>query len=336
MLAYKYRGGDEKILERDISSLKDNYFWSPTMNDLNDPFETLVFSDRFKSELSALQKVFGLNLKHISRVDSQLENLLNKINSLGVYSLSSLWNSSPMWAHYGYSHKGFCVEYDLEVLLKEGTSKICYPPLKIEYLNAPPQLEIADSFDSTIILSKIIRTKSKVWEYENEYRLVTEPTGACFYDSSAVKSIYFGYRMEENYSNRIMEALKGRNIKYYQMILKNRSYDLDRVEVEDKFKNSQPYLLEMWRVKSVEKVGYKILKKKKLLGTETIIKLWIELSAKITQNELEELAYGLKEKLGGGFEKVFISYLVRGEEGSWALSYFYPDKAPELKILGSS
>jgi len=37
---------------------------------------------------------------------------------IGIFSLSKKYDDELLWAHYANSHKGFCIEYDLEILLK--------------------------------------------------------------------------------------------------------------------------------------------------------------------------------------------------------------------------
>ena len=101
-------------------------------------------------------------------------------------------------------------------------------------------------------------TKSKKWKHEQEFRICIEPFGRFIYDYRAVKAIYFGMRMPKLKKDlvkdnnkldslakvsqqQVMETLKGRGIKYYQMQLKPDSYEFEYQEVEDMYKNSKKY-----------------------------------------------------------------------------------------------
>ena len=68
--------------------------------------------------------------------------------------------------------------------------------------------------------------------------------------------IYFGFKMPKTYldlhennmklpnelspvcQEQVMEAMKGRGIKYFQMKLKSNSYEFEYTEIEDLFKNT--------------------------------------------------------------------------------------------------
>ena len=58
MKVYKYRGAG-KDLERDLNSISENYFYAPNAEKLNDPCETLVFSDRIQNQTKLVGKIFG-------------------------------------------------------------------------------------------------------------------------------------------------------------------------------------------------------------------------------------------------------------------------------------
>jgi hypothetical protein len=57
----------------------------------------------------------------------------------------------------------------------------------------------------------------------------------------AVKSIYFGHRTPENTIKLVMNVLRGKKIKYYKMTHKRNLYELEKIEIEDIFKNESIY-----------------------------------------------------------------------------------------------
>lgn len=92
------------------------------------------------------------------------------------------------------------------------------------------------------LLAKCTSTKSKRWSNEEEVRIIADNYGKQSYDFRAVKSIYFGVRIDDSYKEMIMAALRGRKVKYFQMNLKEKSYKFYRTQVPDKYSDSEPYL----------------------------------------------------------------------------------------------
>lgn len=109
------------------------------------------------------------------------------------------------------------------------------------------------------ILKETSGAKSSSWIHEKEFRVCIEPFGRFDYDYRAVTAIYFGMRMPKSKNDlsegnselpecfakvsqqQVMEVLKGRGIKYYQIKLKADSYEFDFQEVEDICKNAKKY-----------------------------------------------------------------------------------------------
>lgn len=83
--------------------------------------------------------------------------------------------------------------------------------------------------------------------------------GKVEYDFRAVKAIYFGLRMPKTQQDlyddnkklpdklsqvsqeQVMEVLKGRNIKYYQMKFKSNSYEFEYIQVIDPYNDVEKY-----------------------------------------------------------------------------------------------
>ena len=118
MNVFKYRGGN---FERDLKSISEDYFWAPSRHDLNDPFEGL-FDDSFLNfQLDMILEILGNKKTEDSNQESlkkSLSDLLAYVDICGIYSLSKTPLEELLWAHYGDSHKGFCLEYDLDKLIE--------------------------------------------------------------------------------------------------------------------------------------------------------------------------------------------------------------------------
>lgn len=244
MKIYKYRGGSLDF-SRDILSLEKNCFWAPTRENLNDPCEGLYGKLTLDYQLKLMESIF--KNKKSNNVENSFKDIKNSLKKIleftdisGVYSLSTDPLDELLWAHYGDSHKGFCIEYDIDQLIDFTRNENYKIPVK--YKNIPPQLKVSDltGSNNTSILEKLLGTKSKKWKYEKEVRIVTSQSGEHEYDYRAVKSIYFGYRMQKEKQIEIMKRLAGRDINYYKVTIKD-GYTFNKVSVKDEFINHSKY-----------------------------------------------------------------------------------------------
>ena len=247
MEIFKYRGGDKKIFKRDLFALEHNFFWGAKIDDLNDPCEALILSDKLDQQLNALKYIIGKKKEgSLNGVKEAYLNLIEKNKKLGVYSLSKTFNDELLWAHYAYSHFGFCIEFDLETLKSGYRNNLL--SFDVKYENSPPEIDLRDiNSNAQEMFDKLVGFKSKRWEYEKEYRLITDFSGEYFYPPNAVKAIYFGIRTKEENKNKIKEVLRGRGIKFYQIIQKEKTFDFDRKLLEDNDYENVHYMKE-WSV----------------------------------------------------------------------------------------
>src|SRR5688572_5618030 len=245
MRYFKYRGG---YFERDLKSLEENYFWASEISSLNDPYEFMVEHEFYRPQLDLiLQILSGDNIakNEFNKVHNQLEALVAKTKECGIFSLSKNYADELLWAHYAGSHQGFCIELDSE-LLKRNFNKYFYNFLEVKYSEVIPKIEVEDFLNlktkNENFLQKLVATKSKRWDYEEEVRFVMEQPGKHYYDFRSVKGIYFGLRMDDAQKKILMKCMEGRGIKYYQMELENKSYKLNPRPVKDLFSDAPKYL----------------------------------------------------------------------------------------------
>ncbi len=126
------------------------------------------------------------------------ENIMDLFRGKGVCCFSASNTHPLLWGHYADGHKGFCLEFDTN-------SK--YFVEKLNEVNYSGKLPIfsplalfRNEFDlqdpGLKILQDVLCTKSKAWEYEEEWRLLHNEADKEFgYGVSALTGIYFGARM---------------------------------------------------------------------------------------------------------------------------------------------
>jgi hypothetical protein len=241
--AYKYRGGighldaeGKSIFQRDIDTLVNNQIYFPTKETLNDPTEGF-YDDK------AITNILDAFNQYSKDVRKQYVGVLDKVASMGVYSLSNNIDNELLWAYYGGGHTGFAIEYDIDILTEALNHNQYFQQLfdfQISYTEHIPSLDISIFYqkEPTNILKTCLGTKSLSWKHEEEYRLLSNSHGYVDIDFRAVTGIYFGYKMREEEIDYIMERLKGRKIKYYQMGLIKNTYKFRPNEIEDKYINA--------------------------------------------------------------------------------------------------
>ena len=245
---YKYRSGigqldkdGQLLFHRDIKTLVANQIYLPLKDGLNDPAEGIFNDDSIYAFLDSQKE-------HSALVVKCYNDIIAKIHSMGIYSLSKNVSNELLWAHYASGHTGFAIEYDIDYLKKSLNFNKYFQKLfdlEISYVNKVPTLTMMDlppHGNIERILKKCIGTKSKAWEYEEEIRLVFDAIGLFDIDYRAITGIYFGYRMEESEIEYIMEQLKGRGLSYYKMVLDTNSYRFTPVKIKDKFPDAKKYV----------------------------------------------------------------------------------------------
>lgn len=332
MLVYKYRGGgDDEIFERDLRSLEKNCFWSSNLENLNDPQENMISTDKFIEQSSSLANSFLGKTDSLSGVYESLDDLLGHNKRIGIYSLSTSYEDKLLWAHYANSHRGFCIEYNLDKLIDSyiHESKNHFPVL---YSLKPSELEFTDisqaSTNNGSLLQKIFACKSKEWEYEKEYRIVTNDFGIHNYDFDAVQSIYFGLKMPDSQKKAMMNRLEGRSIKFYQITKMSNDYNLQAILLKDIDYSNLFYFKEIpSEITNCKPIKYEIFEKNYYkISRKADIR--IELEFTISDDAIRWLSNIIKEHLFYGAEKIFIFYYLKGknrEDFAWATSHIIND-----------
>ena len=109
MKVYKYRSN----YTRDLITLFLNQLFAPTYDKLNDPFEGM-YNDKEDKKILELLKSYGSN-----PLEKAYEELIMMVKQKGIYSLCKTYNNEILWSLYSDSHKGFTIEYDLDILIKD-------------------------------------------------------------------------------------------------------------------------------------------------------------------------------------------------------------------------
>lgn len=253
---FKYRGGTL----RDLESLKNDYYFAPHHSALNDPCENLFSEENLVLEFENIRKALDSSDELLK---FHIQNLCANSRGVGIYSLSKTELHELLWAYYSDSHSGFCIEYDFDLLIALTDTEASFD---VDYSQNMPCLTLENILSENRkaipeLLKLTSGTKSEHWKHEEEVRIILNKPGKIKYDYRAVRAIYFGLRMprneeelykkEENHKlpekfqkitqEQVMQALKGRGIKYFKIQLKPNSYKFHAIEIKDKYYNAVKY-----------------------------------------------------------------------------------------------
>jgi hypothetical protein len=153
-----------------ISNLQNKRLKLSTVDDLNDPFD----------------------LCPLDTTDQVISNAVNALiaefrKTTAILCFSRNWDNLLLWSHYGNSHTGICLGFDIP----EGARGA---NCDLDVLYQPSVLQIRRPEDVNFDLAnRLLRTKHESWSYEQEVRMfvgLNDPP-----DATGLNWIEFGPRL---------------------------------------------------------------------------------------------------------------------------------------------
>lgn len=196
-MLYKYRGLGSNTEE----IFKKHTLWFNHPSEFNDPFDCCANIEKFNSEdfqqyIKTNKFALNLNVNNYN-LDFYTPEMLKEdvnivLNKLAICCFSKNKENILLWSHYGYCHKGLCLEFD--ILEDPNFFQLLIP---VDYVEVMPNYN--HFRDKNEIVKKLIQPKSKCWQYEEEIRIVKTETeveenkGQNFrFNSRALKKVIFG------------------------------------------------------------------------------------------------------------------------------------------------
>jgi len=253
-ILYKYRNWDDSYHRR---VLTDNELFLSSADLFNDPFDAslpiqypkekltkeniikkLIEVDRPKYRGIDDDKRLKIANERFLECDYSSDEYWRDVNSrfkkrdpiYGICSLTSKKDNLLMWAHYADSHRGICIGFDSSQLSASAHRII----EKVNYSDCFPKIKMFDEgYESW---GSLITTKSKLWEYEDEYR-ITKIYGArklFKINDLAFKEIVFGCKISQKHREEIISIAKSKDsiIKLYDCVTDDREFKLNLVEIK--------------------------------------------------------------------------------------------------------
>lgn len=133
-----------------------------------------------------------------------------------------------MWGHYADKHRGFCVGFDFSKILKPNEAIFFH----INYAKEiKPMKYFTESEDKNrIAFFYWLFTKSHIWEYENEVRMLRLSShGLVPFNPEIVTEVYFGITTPPEQMREINSLVKHspfKNVRTFKMCIDKQKFDL--------------------------------------------------------------------------------------------------------------
>lgn len=227
---YKYRTIDS------VKHLLDNHkIYFSSCKEFNDPFESAIniLSDYTPQQYYKSFIWGGMSPEVSEKLTRQVvcgfidgETVLKQLtikvlSSMGYYCMTTKPDNLLMWAHYGDSHKGVCLKFDI---IKDLDTFLV--PVPVDYNEQYINFNMLESD-----LLSVLRRKSPEWKYEEEYRIIKpNHQGLWEIKSDCLVEIIFGCRTSEKDKNEIKKLAASSgfvNVKFSEARMKRDSYGLE-------------------------------------------------------------------------------------------------------------
>ncbi|NWJ52963.1 MAG: DUF2971 domain-containing protein [Bacteroidetes bacterium] len=160
---------------------------------------------------------------HIERVNQKNREDIDKI--FGILSLTKQPLNYLMWSHYGNSHNGICLGFDATILYKVVGGTIS----PVVYNTEMPKMKLFGDINDFHL--KQLSTKSDIWTYEEEYRIVKSFAAkqTISYPKEMLKEVYLGCKLPFQEKLKIIDFIKDKGIdcRIYELSLNKKVFKLD-------------------------------------------------------------------------------------------------------------
>ena len=184
---FKYRSMENMNLR----SLADNRIYLSRPKDFNDPFDCILY-------------------RQMNYLDNKV--FREVIDRIKAFCVSATNKSILMWSHYADSHKGFCIEYQID------RSYLDNVEVHSHFNEIDYRKDYSREEKFINIFNDAFFVKNKIWKYEKEYRLLTYNQPENYLPSPRIRSITFGLECSNSNRERVKDAVKHHsNIEFFQV-----------------------------------------------------------------------------------------------------------------------
>jgi hypothetical protein len=230
---YKYRRFD--AYTEDIFRNHSLWFSGPLA--FNDPFDCQIrdAGNYTRNDIHTYCNTRGVPAQQAAQIadlfQQNPDNLLQlleeakneAITTKGVLAMSQVRDNILMWSHYADSHTGFVLGFTLP----EDIS-FFITPFHAIYVDAYPTFQYLR--DDDLIVTNGILSKSRLWEYEQEIRILKRTQGSHAFAPTALTEVILGARISTQNRDRLLQHLRQygfQHVSVLQATAHNSRYELE-------------------------------------------------------------------------------------------------------------
>ena len=156
-------------------------------------------------------------------INSFLNDIKDNRSKLGIFCTSANpreikelpphYQNMLMWSHYADGFSGFCIEWDYDCLIrsmKELNNGYNVEGASVQYVDKPHVCDferVEDVSDIALSFMKSLQFKHRQWNYEYEFRFLSDKVGKIFYDHKVVRGIYLGGKVRPKDENELRQII---------------------------------------------------------------------------------------------------------------------------------
>ncbi len=185
--------------------------------------EEMVHQECFDIQSSGLMH----DSKHLEKVERDVLDLLDK--QFGIVCLCKNKSNFLLWSHYANCHTGFAIGFDKKKLFNDTQAHFAH----MQYQEELPVLSLFEDVEAHF--EKLIGTKSKIWQYEEEYRLskIGMAGKTVELQKETIVEVIFGCKMPHEKKVHLIEFLKNEypHIRTYDTTLSKTHFKLEFLQL---------------------------------------------------------------------------------------------------------
>lgn len=206
MLAYKFRNSAQFDCSLDI--IFNQRLYCADWNVLNDAVEG-AFISMVKSSADSARNSF----------QSKADDIVDETRKLKVCSLSRIFDSHLLWAHYASGFDGLAIEIDLPDNSPEITAVKYGPVFEV--------IEMTGDIDPAEAAKTVLSSKPIDWSYEEEIRILSRDKWFIF--PNPVRRVIAGHRMKESLFKALRIICNKQGITLHQTGIGDEGIDADDI-----------------------------------------------------------------------------------------------------------
>ncbi|MDD4778948.1 MAG: DUF2971 domain-containing protein [Fermentimonas sp.] len=234
---FKYMRIDDYL----FNTLEKGELWFSSPLNFNDPFDCQL-NDQTEWTLSEMVEYLNsinipkdkmdlfLSEYHSPELFSQYftKQMKSIISTMGVTCFTISPKNMIMWSHYGNSHTGVCLKFDMRKDLD-----FFKQSFMVDYSSDYPKYDYIQNRGFATVLS--MTTKSEHWSYENEVRTIrTKGNKAYAFDKNSLTEIIFGVKADDQNIKLVIDKCQNNgynNLEFKKIVFKPMSFDIEIISL---------------------------------------------------------------------------------------------------------